>query len=345
MGRINVQGGSQIKPPLDTTVNQVLEGKSFSINGKDILIGTMVNRGVLGVTPSDSEQTFSAGYYPSITVAARPALTGDAATGNVLAGKTFYNSSYTRQTGAMVDRGALNLTPSDSIQTGAGGYYSGVSVGARPVLSGNAVVGDVLSSKTFYSSTYSKLTGTMASKTAQTFTPGTTNQTIAAGQYLSGVQTISGSANLVVGNIKKGTNIFGLVGTLPYLNMGAVSAIQPTVPIFTTAVTNFSSPMNGNTTYTHRSSWTATMTGNITIRVSWTMPTAAGQFRVQMRDPSGSVLFTEIMEHQGDANYVKAQISVTSGQIFTFWAYWSASGSGWSASFGASAQYYPTIVG
>lgn len=59
-----------------------------------------------------------------------------------------------------------------------------------------------------------KITGTIPSKTAQTYTPGTTNQTIAAGQYLNGVQTIAGSANLVAGSIKKGVNIFGVIGTV-----------------------------------------------------------------------------------------------------------------------------------
>jgi len=59
-----------------------------------------------------------------------------------------------------------------------------------------------------------KITGTIPSKGAQTFTPGTANQTIAAGQYLSGVQTIVGSANFKEENIKEGVNIWGKVGTL-----------------------------------------------------------------------------------------------------------------------------------
>ena len=43
--------------------------------------------------------------------------------------------------------------------------------------------------------------------------PGTADQTIAAGQYLSGAQTIKGDANLVAGNIKSGVSIFGVAGT------------------------------------------------------------------------------------------------------------------------------------
>lgn len=50
-------------------------------------------------------------------------------------------------------------------------------------------------------------------KAAQTYTPGTSNQTISSGQWLTGAQTIQGSANLIAGNIKNGVSIFGITGT------------------------------------------------------------------------------------------------------------------------------------
>ena len=46
-----------------------------------------------------------------------------------------------------------------------------------------------------------------------TYTPTTSSQTISAGQYLSGAQTISGDANLVAANIISGVTIFGVTGT------------------------------------------------------------------------------------------------------------------------------------
>lgn len=49
---------------------------------------------------------------------------------------------------------------------------------------------------------------------AQTITPGTSNQTIPSGLYLTGTQTIKGDANLVASNIKKGVSIFNVLGTL-----------------------------------------------------------------------------------------------------------------------------------
>lgn len=48
---------------------------------------------------------------------------------------------------------------------------------------------------------------------AQTITPGTADQTIASGRYLTGVQTIKGDANLKAANIVSGVSIFGVAGT------------------------------------------------------------------------------------------------------------------------------------
>ena len=53
-----------------------------------------------------------------------------------------------------------------------------------------------------------------ATKAAATYTPGTSDQTIAAGTYLSGKQTIKGDSDLKPTNIKKDVEIFGVIGTL-----------------------------------------------------------------------------------------------------------------------------------
>ncbi len=59
-----------------------------------------------------------------------------------------------------------------------------------------------------------KYTGSIQSKAAQTYTPTTSDQTVAAGQYLSGAQTIKGDANLLPQNIASGISIFGVSGSL-----------------------------------------------------------------------------------------------------------------------------------
>ena len=88
------------------------------------------------------------------------------------------------------------VSPSESAQTvKADNGYDGLSQ-----VTVNAV------SKTYVGSGVTK-------KSAATYTPSTSNQTIAASQYLSGAQTIKGDANLVAGNIKSGVSIFGVTGT------------------------------------------------------------------------------------------------------------------------------------
>ena len=88
-----------------------------------------------------------------------------------------------------------------------------LDVGVRASSLGNATAVDVVSGKTFTSTAGLKVTGTMPSKVAETYTPGTADQTIAAGQYLSGAQTIKGDANLLAKNIRNGVSIFGVAGS------------------------------------------------------------------------------------------------------------------------------------
>lgn len=75
-----------------------------------------------------------------------------------------------------------------------------------------ASASDLLSGKTAYVNG-TKLTGTIPSLGTQTIQPGTSSQTISAGQYLSGAQTIAGDANLVAENIVSGATIFGVEGS------------------------------------------------------------------------------------------------------------------------------------
>lgn len=59
----------------------------------------------------------------------------------------------------------------------------------------------------------SKIKGTIPSKGEASYAPGRADQTIAAGQYLNGTQTIKGDANLMATNIVEGMTIFGVTGT------------------------------------------------------------------------------------------------------------------------------------
>ena len=72
---------------------------------------------------------------------------------------------------------------------------------------------DVRRGKVFVDRNGNPITGNMAEKASATYNPGTFDQTIAANQYLTGVQTIKGDPNLLAQYIKKGVTIFGVAGT------------------------------------------------------------------------------------------------------------------------------------
>lgn len=61
------------------------------------------------------------------------ALSGDAAVGNVLTGKTFYAAdAKTKLTGTMPNRGALNWSGNNTTKAVDAGYYSGGTLDSRP---------------------------------------------------------------------------------------------------------------------------------------------------------------------------------------------------------------------
>lgn len=75
----------------------------------------------------------------------------------------------------------------------------------------SGVAGDVVISGT---KTYG-----LTTKSATTYTPGTSDQTVnvsgsTTGFFVTGTQTIKGDANLIASNIKSGVSIFGVLGTL-----------------------------------------------------------------------------------------------------------------------------------
>ena len=172
--------------------------------------------------------------------------TNGATAGQVLAGKTFWGlqsgGGWGVQTGTLATK-----TLSASSTAVASGYYAattldaadtdlktaniraGVNIfgidGATNVVdttTGTAAApGDVLSGKTAYANG-GLVTGTMP---VQTLSPSST--TVAAGYYaLTDLVTVDG--DLVAGNIKSGTNIFGVAGTYPLAQTGKTGQTQCT---------------------------------------------------------------------------------------------------------------------
>lgn len=148
----------------NATAAQVRQGYTFYNTSGTICTGTMADKTInTSVAVGGTYTNTTAGYYTSIKVAG-PTLTGNAAADNVLSGKTFYNTSGTKQTGTMVNRGALTCTSlaAGASCTGSAGYYSSISITAAPVsLSGNATAEQVLYGYTFYNTSTTRQTGTL----------------------------------------------------------------------------------------------------------------------------------------------------------------------------------------
>lgn len=166
--------------------------------------------------------------------------------GSMLDGVTAYADGV-KYTGSIASKASTDLTVSGATVTAPAGYYSAAasksvasgsattpattitvtptiaisssglitasvsgSQGVTPTISAGYVSSGTSGTITVSGSETEQLT----TKAAATITPGTSNQTIAAGTYLTGAQTISGDANLVAANIKSGISIFGVAGGL-----------------------------------------------------------------------------------------------------------------------------------
>ncbi len=121
-------------------------------------------------------------------------------------------------------KGATIITPSTSgqIAVSSGTYVTGnITVDAMPngelstpTLNTNTGVVTAGVSTSGYLSTSATKTLQLTTKSAATYTPGTSDQTIVSGQYLTGAQTIQGDTNLVSENIISGKSIFGVSGSV-----------------------------------------------------------------------------------------------------------------------------------
>lgn len=146
---------------------------------------------------------------------------------DILSPKTAYVNNVL-VTGGISSKVAATYSPSTTTQTIAASQYLSGAQTISPV-TGTATTAKVLSGYTFSSANGIGLTGTIASKAATTYSPSTTTQTIASGQYLSGMQTISpvtGTATadkLLSGYTCSSANGINLVGTMTDMGTNTVT--------------------------------------------------------------------------------------------------------------------------
>ena len=147
-------------------------------------------------------------------------LTISGATVTVPAGYYASNASGTVSSGSATPAATISATGA-SVSTGTNTLTLSKSVSNTPTVSAGYI-----SSGTAGNSSVS-LTASVTTKAAATITPGTSNQTIASGTYLTGAQTISCDANLLAGNIVAGKTIFGVAGSaqIPSITQDSVTKV------------------------------------------------------------------------------------------------------------------------
>jgi len=151
-------------------------------------------------------------YTGSITTKSGSDLTASGDTVTVPAG--YYASSASKAVSAgSASTPATSITANPTISVSSGGLIT-ASVSASQSVTPSVSAGYVSAGTAGTVSVSGSKTKQLTTQGAQTITPGTSNQTIASGTYLTGAQTIAGDADLISSNIKSGVNIFGVAGSL-----------------------------------------------------------------------------------------------------------------------------------
>lgn len=92
---------------------------------------------------------------------------------------------------------------------------------------GTATPNKVLQGETFESAAGRHLVGTIPKLSARTITPGTSDQQVAAGNYLNGALTVKGDSNLKGENIVQGASIFGVAGSAAKMEEQTIRCWNP----------------------------------------------------------------------------------------------------------------------
>ena len=149
--------------------------------------GTIVTKTGTDLSASGATVTVPAGYYA--TNATKSVSSGSASTP------------------------ATSITATPTITISSGGLIT-ASVSASQSVTPSVTAGYVSAGTAGTVSVSGSETEQMTVKAATTYTPTTSDQTIAAATYLTGAQTIKGDANLQAQYIKSGITIFGIAGSL-----------------------------------------------------------------------------------------------------------------------------------
>lgn len=251
------------------SAGEIVAGKQAIDQNGSVLTGTMPSNPAISETLEAGESyQVPAGYPPGGTVQAASLASqtpGTATEDDIIQGKTAWVNGV-QITGALEpgsDTSDATATAADILSPKTAYVATGKVEGtmqtveqATPSISvsaGGLITVTSEQSGGFVADGTKSATQQLPVQGAQTITPGTTQQTINGGVYLTGAQTIQGDAGLVPDNIKNGITIFGVTGSYEG-DTGGEFAVPLTITVDSGVTVT---AINGDTTLTAVSNGTA----------------------------------------------------------------------------------------